>query len=118
MAATAPSAAPAQAQDVSSEVSASCTGGLGRITLRRERQVNALGAEHVEAVKAALLGWAAPGSGAVAVLLDSSSPKAFCSGAHATAAQRALACISSEHGAAARSFLEASMCSSNSSLQQ
>jgi enoyl-CoA hydratase/carnithine racemase len=36
--------------------------------------------EHVEALQHQLQQWAQPGSGVRAVLLDSSTPKAFCSG--------------------------------------
>eukprot|EP00775_Hariotina_reticulata_P012459 gene12459-12594_t len=63
--------------------------GLGRITLCRERQLNALGAEHVEALQHQLQQWAEPNSGVRAVLLDSSSAKAFCSGGDVKAARQA-----------------------------
>lgn len=58
--------------------------GLGRITLCRERQLNALGAEHVEALRSQLLQWAKPGSGVQCVLLDSNNDRSFCSGADCT----------------------------------
>lgn len=65
--------------------------GLGRITLCRDRQLNALGAAHVEALRSQLLQWAAAaaassaggslsGSAVTCVLLDSNNEKAFCSG--------------------------------------
>lgn len=58
--------------------------GLGRITLCRDKQLNALGASHVEALRAQLLSWAAAAeagaSGVHAVLLDSNNDRSFCSG--------------------------------------
>lgn len=54
--------------------------GLGHITLCRDRQLNALGAVDVEALRAQLLSWAAPGSGVKCVLLDSNNDRSFCSG--------------------------------------
>lgn len=62
--------------------------GLGRITLCRDRQLNALGAAHVEALHSQLLQWAAAAASAgslsssavTCVLLDSNNERAFCSG--------------------------------------
>lgn len=54
--------------------------GLGTITLMRDRQLNALGAEHVEALRQQLLAWAQPGSCVQCVLLESNSERSFCSG--------------------------------------
>jgi enoyl-CoA hydratase/carnithine racemase len=55
--------------------------GLGRITLCRERRLNALGAHHVEALRAQLLQWSNPEAGMTCVLLDSNNDRSFCSGA-------------------------------------
>jgi hypothetical protein len=54
--------------------------GLGRIILCRERQLNALGAAHVEVLRQQLLHWADPESVVSCVLLDSNNDRSFCSG--------------------------------------
>jgi enoyl-CoA hydratase/carnithine racemase len=60
--------------------------GLGRITLCRDRQLNALGAAHVEILRAQLLQWSAAAAsggsdgGVTCVLLDSNNDRSFCSG--------------------------------------
>lgn len=79
------SAAASQQQVTSStEVAVSTSAaGLGRITLCRERQLNALGAEHVEVVRAQLLQWGQAGCGIKCVLMDSNNERSFCSGANA-----------------------------------
>jgi hypothetical protein len=61
--------------------------GLGRITLCRERQLNALGAHHVEALRTQLLQWSDPGAGIACVLLDSNNDRSFCSGTSVSAWQ-------------------------------
>lgn len=54
---------------------------LARVTLNRERLLNALDATAVEAVRAHLLDVAAgPHAGAAAVVLDGCTPRAFCAG--------------------------------------
>jgi enoyl-CoA hydratase/carnithine racemase len=74
----------AAAVTTDSEVRCSTTpAGLGSITLCRERQLNALGAEHVEAIRQQLLAWSEPGSGVQCVLLDSNNDRSFCSGGDA-----------------------------------
>jgi enoyl-CoA hydratase/carnithine racemase len=70
---------PATNLDAEVKVSTS-SAGLGRITLCRERQLNALGAAHVEILRQQLLDWAQPGSGVSCVLLDSNNDRSFCSG--------------------------------------
>jgi enoyl-CoA hydratase/carnithine racemase len=74
-------AATQQHNPLSNEVAiSSSAAGLGRITLCRERQLNALGAEHVEAIRAQLLQWGQPGSATGCVLLESRNERSFCSG--------------------------------------
>ncbi|WIA16505.1 hypothetical protein OEZ85_013183 [Tetradesmus obliquus] len=64
--------------------------GLGRLTLARSKQLNALAAEHVEQLQQQLLAWADAASGVKAVLLDSDNERSFCSGGDVKAARQAV----------------------------
>ncbi|GBF88692.1 hypothetical protein Rsub_01591 [Raphidocelis subcapitata] len=64
---------------------------LGRITLCRDRQLNALDLAAVEEVRRHLLDCCSgPHAGVAAVLLDSSTPRAFCAGGDVKSARAAV----------------------------
>ena len=54
-------------------------GRAGRVTLTRPKALNALSREMVQAIDAALIGWAADPAVAL-VLIDAEDPRAFCAG--------------------------------------
>lgn len=75
------SAAAAEPPPVRLRLYTGAGGALARITLCREKLLNALDAAAVEALRRHLLDAAAgPHAGAAAILLDSSTPRAFCAG--------------------------------------
>jgi len=71
---------------MTSHVSISVSGALGRITLNRPEAINALSREMIDAIAATLTGWALDHS-IGAVVIDGAGPKGFCAGGDVRAAR-------------------------------
>ena len=71
---------------MTSHVSISVSGALGRITLNRPEAINALSREMIDAIAATLTGWALDHA-IGAVVIDGAGPKGFCAGGDVRAAR-------------------------------